>query len=74
MRGLNLIGVLLVMLGITLAATGSFSFEERKERLMMQNADMPLKRQSTTQWPWLLGIIAVIGGITTFLLKANKKT
>jgi hypothetical protein len=62
------------MLGIALAATGSFSFEERKERLNMQNADMPLKRQSTEQWPWLLGSIAVIGGVTVFLFKANKKT
>ena len=73
MRGLNLIGILLLMLGIALAATGGFSFEQRHRLMQIQNVDIPLKDHQRENWPWLAGSVAVIGGLVIFVLKANKK-
>ncbi|HYH14081.1 MAG TPA: hypothetical protein VD794_02610 [Flavisolibacter sp.] len=74
MRGFNLIGVLLLLAGIALAATTGFSFEERQYLMNEQNADVSYKEQYTRNWPWLAGTIAVIGGVAIFLIKANKRS
>jgi len=73
MRGLNLIGVFLLLLGIALAATGGFSFEERKKILNTQNTDILIKASPTDNWPWLVGTMAVIGGVVIFLYKSNQR-
>lgn len=73
MRGLNLIGILLLVLGIALAATRGSSFEKRVEVLQAQNVDVHLKDQKRDNWPWLAGTAAVIGGVVIFILKGNKR-
>jgi hypothetical protein len=73
MRGVHLIGILLTLAGIALAATSSFSFEESKGLLSTQNVDVYLKAQKTNTWPWLAGIVAVISGIAIFILLSKKK-
>ena len=73
MRGLNLIGILLVVMGIALAATSGSSFEQRWQLMQSQNVDMPLKDYRRDNWPWLAGSVAVIGGVAIFVLKANRR-
>ena len=73
MRGLNLIGILLLVLGIALAATSGFSFEERHQLMQGQNVDLPFKDQQRDNWPWLAGTVAVIGGLVIFVLKSNQR-
>lgn len=72
MRGFNLIGVLLLVMGIALVATTGNSFEERKEALQTQNVELPLKDRHRENWPWLAGTVAVVGGLVLFVRKANK--
>ncbi len=74
MRGFNLIGILLLLMGIALAATTGSSFEKRQHLMNRQNGDYFFKDYYTDNWPWLAGIIAVIGGVAIFLIKANKKS
>ena len=73
MRGLNLIGILLLVMGIALAATTGSSFEQRWQLMKSQNVDTPLKDLQRDNWPWLAGTVAVIGGLAIFVLKSNKR-
>jgi len=73
MRGFNLIGILLLVLGIALAATTGSSFEERKEFLQTQNVELPLKDRQRDNWPWMAGTVAVVAGLAIFVVKAKKR-
>jgi hypothetical protein len=72
MRGLHLIGILLLLLGIAMAATTGTSFEKRTNLLKAQNVDMSIKENRHNNWPWLAGTVAVVGAIAIFVMKSRK--
>lgn len=73
MKGLHLIGILLLLAGIALAATSHLSFEESKGFLSTQTMNASIKSHPTQVWPWLAGILAVGAGVVMFILMSKKK-
>ena len=73
MKGLQIIGVCLIVLGVAMIATGGFSFKQREKIIDTNTVDLTIKKEKTVTWPWFAGGIAVIGGIGLILVGSNKR-
>jgi uncharacterized membrane protein YidH (DUF202 family) len=68
----KIIGIILILVGIAMAVTGGFSFEQKKKVLNTDAIDISTKETKTVSWPPIVGSIVVLGGIAVLLLGGNK--
>jgi uncharacterized membrane protein len=72
MKALKIIGALLIVLGIIMIITGSFSYKKKEKVLDTNVVDLSVKETKTVTWPWFAGGIAVVGGIILVILGSNR--
>jgi drug/metabolite transporter (DMT)-like permease len=71
MRVFKIIGIILVIAGIAMLATGSFHFKERKKVLDTDVVDISRTETKVVSWPRIAGVVVIVGGIALLLL--NKR-
>jgi drug/metabolite transporter (DMT)-like permease len=71
MRVFKIIGIILVIAGIAMLATGSFHFKERKKVLDTDVIDISRTETKIVTWPRIAGVVVIVGGIALLLL--NKR-
>lgn len=69
---LKIIGIILIVIGIAMLATGSFHYREKKKVLDTDVIDINKTETKTVAWPRVAGVVVIVGGIGLFLLDANK--
>jgi drug/metabolite transporter (DMT)-like permease len=71
MRVFKIIGIILVIAGIAMLATGSFHFKERKKVLDTDVIDISRTETKIVTRPRIAGVVVIVGGIALLLL--NKR-
>ena len=74
MKLLYIIGILLIVLGIVMMATGGFRFKQREKIIDTSKIDITIKKEKTVTWPWFAGGIAVFGGIALLFAGRDKRS
>lgn len=71
MRVFKIIGIILVIAGIAMLATGSFHLKQRKKVLDTDVIDISRTETKIVTWPRIAGAVVIVGGIALLLL--NKR-
>lgn len=69
---MKVIGIILIIIGIAMTATGSLSFRQKKKIIDTDAIDISTHETKTVSWPRITGIIIVAGGITLLALSRKK--
>ena len=72
MRILKVIGIILIVGGIAMLATGAFHYKERKKILDTDVIDINGTETKVVTWPRIAGIVVIIGGVALLLLSGKK--
>jgi uncharacterized membrane protein len=69
----RIIGIVLLILGIAMIATGSFHYHENKKILDTNTVDISAKEEKTVSWPRITGVIIVAGSIVLIVIGEKGK-
>lgn len=69
---MKILGIVLILLGIAMIATGGFNFKAKEKILDTDKIDISKTETKTVTWPWFAGGIALVGGVV-ILLAGNRK-
>lgn len=72
MNGMKLVAIILIVLGGSALAIGSFSYTKQKEQLKLGPIELSVKQKETVNLPVWLGAGVLIAGVI-LLLAGNKK-
>jgi hypothetical protein len=73
MKILKVVGFFLIVAGIVMIGTRTFSFKTKEKVLDTNTVDISIKETKTITWPWFAGIFAVAGGISIVLISGKKE-
>lgn len=69
---LKIIGIVLIVIGIAMLATGSFHYKEKKKVLDTDVIDINKTETKIVTWPRIAGAVVIVGGIVLLLLERKK--
>jgi hypothetical protein len=72
MKALKITGAILIIAGIIVIITGSFSYKKKEKVLDTNVVDLSVNETKTVRWPWYAGGIAVGGGIELVIMAVIK--
>lgn len=72
MNGIKLVAIILIVLGGTSLALGSFSYTKEKEQVKLGPIELSVKQKETVNLPVWLGAGVLFAGVI-LLLAGNKK-
>lgn len=72
-RLFKIIGIVLIVAGIAMLATGSFHFKEKEKVLDTDVVDISTKETKIVTWPRIAGVVVALGGIILLLLAEKSK-
>ncbi len=70
----KIIGIILIIAGIAMLATGSFHFKEKKKVVDTNVVDISTKETKIVTWPRIAGVVVALGGVVHLLLGEKSKT
>jgi len=70
----KIIGIILIIAGIAMLATGSFHFKEKKKVVDTNVVDISTKETKIVTWPRIAGVVVALGGVVLLLLGEKSKT
>ena len=70
---LKVIGIVLIVAGIAMLATGSFHYKEKKKILDTDVIDINRTETKVVTWPRVAGIAVIVGGVALLLLGGKKE-
>ncbi len=73
MKGISVIGVILIILGVAALAYQGFSYTTEKKAVDMGPIQIDKKEHHTVPLPPVLGGIAIVGGLVLVVM-GNKKS
>jgi len=73
MKIARIIGIVLIIVGIAMVATGEFNFKSKEKILDTGEVEINRKETKNVTWPRFTGAIIVVGGIIILLLADKKK-
>ena len=74
MNVFKIMGIILILAGIAMLATGSFHFKEKKKILDTNVVDISTKETKIVTWPRIAGVVVAVGGVVLLLLEEKGKT
>jgi uncharacterized membrane protein YidH (DUF202 family) len=72
MSMLKVIGIILIVGGIAMLATGAFHYKEKKKILDTDVIDINKTETKVVTWPRIAGVVVIIGGIALLLVGGKK--
>lgn len=69
---LKIIGVLLILLGLTLIASPRINYTAKEKVVHTQSTDIIVKRQKTVEVPRPIGGLIVAGGVIALIFASKK--
>lgn len=69
---LKIIGIVLIVIGIAMLATGSFHYKEKKKVLDTDVVEINKTETQIVTWPRIAGAVVIVGGIVLLLLERKK--
>jgi uncharacterized membrane protein YidH (DUF202 family) len=72
MSMLKIIGIILIVGGIAMLATGAFHYKEKKKILDTDIIDINKTETKVVSWPRIAGVVVIIGGVALLLLGGKK--
>ncbi|HWI92739.1 MAG TPA: hypothetical protein VNT20_15790 [Flavisolibacter sp.] len=73
MNALKIIGIILIIIGVAMLATGGFHFKEKKKILDTDAIDISRTETKIVTWPRIAGVVVIVGGLALLLLNRNDK-
>lgn len=73
MSALKIIGIVLIVIGIAMLATGSFHYKEKKKILDTDVVDINRTETKIVTWPRIAGAVVIVGGIVLILLERGRR-
>ena len=70
----KIIGIILIIAGIAMLATGSFHFKEKKKVLDTNVVDITTNETKIVTWPRIAGVVVAVGGVVLLLLGEKSKS
>jgi uncharacterized membrane protein YidH (DUF202 family) len=72
MKLFKIIGIILIVVGIAMLATGSFHFKEKKKVLDTDVIDISRTETKVVTWPRIAGVVVIVGGIVLLIMGERK--
>lgn len=72
MNALKIIGIVLIIIGVAMLATGSFHYKEKKKVLDTDVIDINKTDTKTVTWPRIAGVVVIVGGVSLLLIGSKK--
>lgn len=72
MKALKIIGMILIVIGIIMIITGSFSYKQKEKIVDTNVVDLSVNETKTVAWPRFAGAIVIAAGVF-LLVTRNKK-
>jgi uncharacterized membrane protein len=72
MKGISVVGVILIVLGVAALAYQGFSYTTEKKAVDMGPIQIDKKEHHTVPLPPVLGGVAIVGGIVLVVLGGKK--
>ena len=69
----RIIGIVLLVIGIAMIATGSFHFKEKKKIIDTNAVDISTKEDKVVTWPRIAGVVVAVGGIVLIVIGEKGK-
>lgn len=73
MSALKIIGLVLIVTGIAMLATGGFHFKEKKKILDTDVIDINKTETKIVTWPRIAGTVVIVGGIVLLLVNRSDR-
>lgn len=73
MNALKITGIVLIIIGIAMLATGGFHFKEKKKILDTDVVDISKTETRVVTWPRIAGAVVIVGGIALLLIHRNDR-
>lgn len=73
MKLFRIIGIILIVIGIAMLATGAFHFKEKKKVLDTDVIDINRTETKVVTWPRIAGVVVISGGIVLLILGEKNK-
>jgi LPXTG-motif cell wall-anchored protein len=73
MRVFKIIGIILVIAGIAMLATGSLHFRQKRKVLNTDVVDISRTETKVVSWPRIAGVVVIAGGVVLLLLGEKGK-
>lgn len=70
---MRIIGIILIVIGIAMTVSGSFSFQHKKKILDTNTIDISKNETKTVAWPRVAGIIVIVGGVAMVVLSGRRR-
>lgn len=70
---MKIIGIILIIVGIAMAVTGSFSFQYKKKIIDTDFIDISKRETKTVVWPRITGAVIIVGGVAMLLLSGKRR-
>jgi drug/metabolite transporter (DMT)-like permease len=72
MKLFRIIGIILIVVGVAMLATGGFHFKERKKVLHTDVIDINRTETKVITWPRIAGVMVIAGGVALLLIGEKK--
>jgi uncharacterized membrane protein YidH (DUF202 family) len=72
-RVLRIIGIVLIIAGIAMLATGGFHYKEKKKVLDTDIVDISRTETKVVTWPGIAGVVVIAGGIVLLIMGEKNK-
>jgi len=72
-RIFRIIGIILVVVGIAMLATGGFHFKEKKKVLDTDIVDINITETKVVTWPRIAGVVVMAGGLVLLIIGERNK-
>lgn len=73
MRVLKIAGIVLIVVGIAMLATGGLHFKEKKKILDTDIVDINKTETKVVTWPRIAGAVVIIGGAVLLVLGGKSR-
>jgi len=73
MKVFRIIGIVLILVGIAMLATGGFHFKEKKKVLDTDVIDINRTETKVVTWPRIAGVVVMAGGIVLLIFGEKNK-
>lgn len=73
MRIFKIIGIVLIVAGIAMLATGGFHYKEKKKVLDTDMVDINRTETKLVTWPRIAGVVVMAGGVVLLIIGERKK-
>jgi len=72
MSVLKVIGIIVIVVGIAMLATGAFHYKAKKKILDTDAVDINKTETKIVTWPRITGVVVIVGGVALLLLGGKK--